>query len=470
MKRIAWVIIAIMAGMLIFGCEKQPAGPEETSELNQTVEALAPIGWTTNQIVTNTSEIGEVTSIASRVKGDGSTSLPGLGAIGKQASTMLHKAEFPERISHRLAKSAGDTLFFFVDDSIAGVRKALYYNSETGLARYYEVKYKFADWQQMQYDSTEIRADLNFTLDNDGDDKLIAWHQTQQFRSSFFIQSIVQQLTVTDFAGQEVVGAHLEKETRYQPDRFLLMMKQIIDLLPDQSGTLREEFSYNDGKFAYKTVTFRPDNTGEFEEMRRDGTRISGRFDSVEDDGEGYWEETTDFPDGRFVDQIFKSAQLSFDNSNASLTTRYTETITYTTGKSVTDSALVIAREENSTRYTTIHYYKHNGEHGTLDITEADSNSTLDGHWSTADGFYVVIHAEYYADNSGHVHFEVFASETAYQNGDAPLIVADYYFSPDGSGNGTLTHNGRNFDITFDDSGNGNISTDGQTKQIRLYQ
>ncbi|MBN2008214.1 hypothetical protein JW960_02585 [candidate division KSB1 bacterium] len=470
MKRFLFLLMSTLFIMFIFGCELAPVKPEQPLELDATVAALAPFGWNANQIITNTANIEEMTNIASDLKKDGSATQPGVGALAKQATSIMQEAYRPELMRQGLQKSNGDSLLVFEDNKITGVRKALYYNAETGMARYYEVKYKFADWRNIVYDSTTLRANLNFTPDNPFDDVLTYWHETQRFKDSFFIQSIIQSLIVTDFDGKDVTGAKVKKVTNYQPDRFLTTMKQNIQIHPDQSGTLHEELSYNDATRSYKTVTFYADNTGEFEELKRDGTVVSGRFNGVDDDGIGYFEETTDFPVGRYVDRVDKAAHLLVNNSDQSTSIRYAETVLLSSGVSNTDSVRIKSSEEAGTKYTTLECYKHNGEHGALSVTESETGSSLTGNWTTKDGYYIALNAEYYVDKSGHIHYEVFASETAFNNGDDPLILADYYFSPDSSGNGTIAHEGVNYDISFNDSGKADISANEQTKTIELYQ
>ena len=71
-----------------------------------------------------------------------------------------------------------------------------------------------------------------------------------------------------------------------------------------------EDFEFRDGSSAFHSVTFYPDQTGEFTKQLRNGITVSGTFDSAEDDHEGSWTETIDFPEGRYIDQILRSAEV----------------------------------------------------------------------------------------------------------------------------------------------------------------
>ena len=50
----------------------------------------------------------------------------------------------------------------------------------------------------------------------------------------------------------------------------------------DESGTLREDSYFKDRSSSYRTVTFRSDHSGEFAKQLRDGTVVSGTFDSAD--------------------------------------------------------------------------------------------------------------------------------------------------------------------------------------------
>jgi hypothetical protein len=107
------------------------------------------------------------------------------------------KTHFPK--IGALAKPQGDSLYIFIDDSLRGVRSRLYYSSESGLATFSEVKYKFAVWRNIEYDSVNIVVDVNFTLFNPSDDMLKSLYRLQLFEVKFFVQKIESNLLVTHF-------------------------------------------------------------------------------------------------------------------------------------------------------------------------------------------------------------------------------------------------------------------------------
>ena len=470
MKRMLPLILIGLIGIMLVGCEKDPAQPENELQLDATAKEMAKFGWDANHIVTSSADIAEVTQISSMLENDESSKFPAIKTVKKQAIELFRMTREKSIVVQSLRKGMSDSLLFFNDDTTRGVRQALYYDRQTGMARFYEVKYRFPNWRNIIYDSAEVKADLNFSLDDSLDDVLIGLYQKQDYKPQFFIQTIVHDLRVTDFENREITGAEIKKITDYHQDWFLSKFTQIARLNPDKSGTLREEFDFKDGTHSDKQVTFRPDNTGEFEEHRRDGTVVSGRFDSYEDDGDGYYEELTDYPTGRFMDKIEKQALLKLELPDSAVTVQFVETKYYGSGKVTTDSASIRTVEQGGIKLTTLTYAKHNGERGVFNIEEGPDQSTVTGNWTTMEGYYLVLNATYYLDGSGHLHYEVYASETDYRNGADPIFVADYEFSPDGGGTGRLTHKGETYQMTFDQSGDATIKSDDRATNINLFE
>jgi hypothetical protein len=74
----------------------------------------------------------------------------------------------------------------------------------------------------------------------------------------------------------------------------------------------------------------------------------------------------------------------------------------------------------------------------------------------------------YYADGSGHLLYSVY--EPPYQEGNEPIPVVEYFFSPNGSGEGTLTHNGLTYLIKFMGGDQGEISQGNKKAQFNLFR
>jgi len=369
-----------------------------------------------------------------------------------------------------LFKPLGDSLYFYVHNQLLGIKKALFYNSETGIARYYEVKYKFAIWRQIVYDSAEVVVDVNFTLWNPSDDMLNSFHETKNYKETFFLQSIVSDLEVTDFDGSKITGVEATSNSYYHQNRNLARLKNFAKINPDKSGTLREDFFYRDGKTAFRSVTINNDNTGSFSKKFRDDTTVNGTFDSVEDDLNGSYTELIDFPPGRYLDKINREAYVWITLPDTIFNALFTEAVYFSAGNIDSSSIGLTVQEEAGQKTTVFEITKKNGAHGVLTIVETEDEVNLDGTWTTWNGYFILIDAEYYFDGSGHVHYEVYASEQSYNNGEEPIIVVDFYFSPDLDGEGTLSYEGETYKITTDESGQGRISKGGKSATFNLYQ
>jgi len=465
-----FILASIIFGLLLIGCKEEPSEVIQELQVDAFVEQMAGFGWEANQYVQTGSEVENVTQ-ESDILGGTDIELPGGNISAKKSAIQLFEQaqkELPK--TTELHKSTTDSLYIFIDDTVFGVKKALYYNSATGIARYYQVKYKFAVWRNLVYDSSEVVVDVNFTLDDGTDDMLESFHQTQYFKQNYFVQSIVGDLIVTDFVGQKITGAEHSQDTYYHQRRHLSHLRRFADINPDKSGTWREDFDYKDGKTAYHEFTYNGDYTGSFEKLFRSGKHVSGTFDMIEDDLHGAWTELVQFPSGRYIDKIEREAEVEILLPDSSFVASLFEAIYFSSGNVDSSSMDIAVSVSNGVKTTVLDITKKNGANGTFTIVENSEQTDIDGTWTTWDGHYIVSSAELYIDGSGHVHYEVWSSFTSYNNGDDPILVVDYYFSPDNEGNGTLSYEDKTYEITADDTGRGTISRNGKSKQFNLIQ
>jgi hypothetical protein len=455
--------------VFIFGaCEKDPSEPNAELEIDQVVSDHAPFGWEVNQMVSTGSEMEELTRSSNFLEEEGIGNITDVMTLKKQAQRVASLAYNDLPSKRYLMKPSTEDFTLVIDDTTLGVRVGIFYDSLTGKGRVYEVRYKFAPWRNIVYDSSEVVVDLNYTLDNDSDDMLESLFRLQQFKENFFVQSILSNLEVTDFENQEITGVLATSDSYYHDTRFLAHLRQSVEINPDHSGTLGELFDFRDGSDAYRTVTFYPNNTGDYEKKLRDGTMVNGEFNCVEDDLQGSFSETIDFPEGRYIDKIEKSAQISLTLPESIFNAEYSEMVYFSSGQSTYANIEIEVQEIEGVKKTTLEATKANGAHGTLVIEESDTQTTLEGEWYTWNDYYILVDAEYFMDGSGHIHYEVY--QTPYNPGDTPILYADYYFSPDQSGNGILSYNGVEYQLTFDQFGQVQITQNGQSTNINLYQ
>jgi hypothetical protein len=188
----------------------------------------------------------------------------------------------------------------------------------------------------------------------------------------------------------------------------------------------------------------------------------------VEDDLQGWYNATIDFPDGRYLDKIVKSAAVALTLPDSIFTAQFSEQIFFSSGRIDTIQISLQSQKIDNIRFTTLEVQKANGAHGSFTIQQTEEVANLTGTWTTWNSYYIIIDAEYYSDGSAHIHYEVY--EPPYNEGDDPILIADYDISPDGSGEGTITYKDEVYQITFDGSTDAELSKGGKKARINLYQ
>jgi len=464
-------LLSMTVMVFLIACERDPTGTEETLEVEPFVEEQAAFGFEVNQIVTTSNDVGNMTLNSQYLEneGIGPEDLASVGSIMSQGKTLMLNAMLEREEQKKQHTILTDSIEIFEDDKERGVRYYLSYNSETGLLRYYQVKYdKFLPWQKKNYDSTEIIIDLNMTYWDGSDDKLKNIVNLQEFDSDFFINTILSEMIVTAYEETEPVGVELQRDSYYKESRFLQHLSQSVVLNADESGTLREDFEFKDGTSSFHSVTFYPDKTGEFTKQLRNGTNVSGTFDSAEDDLEGSWTEIIDFPEGRYIDKISREAEVLITVPYTAYTISLSEIVTFSSGREESASIDIEVEEGEDVKTTEIDVLKANGAQGSFTVTETEEVAELDGEWYTWNQYFIEIEAQYYADGSGHLLYRVY--EPPYEEGNEPILVAEYFFSPDASGEGTLVHNGLTYLIKFFGGDQGEISHGSKKAQFNLFR
>jgi hypothetical protein len=465
------ILISLSLLVVFLSCQKDPTSTEEKLQVEPFVEEQAAFGFEVNQFVTTSKDIGEMTLSSQVLKdeGLGADDLASLGVLMSQGKTMMNTAAIELSDLSKSNVILTDSIEISEDDKQRGVRSYLSYNSDTGLLRYYEVKYdKFFPWQQKNYDSTEIIFDLNMTFWDDSDDKLKSIVNLQNFRDGFFIKSIESEVVVTTYEENEPVGVELQRDSYYKESRFLQHLSQSVLLNADESGTLREDFNFKDGSTAFHSVTFYSDQTGEFTKQLRNGTTVSGTFDSAEDDMEGSWTETIDFPDGRYIDKILRSADILITVPEKQYEISLAETVIFSSGTERSANIDIAVNEYEGIKTTQIDVKKANGAQGSFTVTESEKVAELVGEWYTWNQYYIEVEAEYYSDGSGRVAYKVY--EPPYEEGNDPILEVEYFFSPDASGEGTLVHDGLTYLIKFTGGDKGEIRLGDRRAEFKLFR
>jgi hypothetical protein len=468
MKKYYLIITFFIFLLILAACKQSDPASSEELELSEFVQEQATLGWELNDIISTSREIEDVTRESSLLPDDEVSEYASVFQTGKMAVELMvtSVAQVPEQIY--FSKPMVDTLIYFSDNTITGVRIAVFYDGSTGLVRAYDVKYKFAGWQRMNYDSTEVIIDLNFTPEDGSDDRLKSVYRYQTFDENFFIQEIHSAIAVTDFDQQEITGFTATVDSYYREGRYLSHLKRSVIIKPDGTGSLHEDFAFTDGTSSKNSMTFNGDHTGSFFRQLRDGTTVSGNFNDVRDDLSGSYYETVDFPAGRYVDKISKSAVVSIILPDSIFNAAFSRVVYFESGRIDSANISVSTQFAQGDKISDLNVLKANGAHGTFHIEESADMAMLTGEWTTWDDFFIIISAEYYSDGSGHVYYEVY--EPPYQPGNNPLMVVEYYFSPDGSGNGTITHEGNTYQVSFNGADQAEVVSGNKRTTLNLYR
>ncbi len=471
MRTYSLAVLFLFSALFLFNCQNKTTDNGGNLEVEDVVAEQAAFGFQINDIASTSGEIEEINADPMDVDTDagigGTASLNALKTRAQNAVQFFK--EMPVNVPS-LAKTAGDSALFSGSDTLANgkiVRWSIYYDIFTGKTRMVSVTYNYPDPQKLAYDSLEIVMDSGIPY-GAGSGNIESFFEQQLFKDTFFIVKIESEITFSDYSDGEAGTLTATRETQYRPGRELSGKKLTASMHADGSGTIAKVFYFSDGTSSSATFTFNTNHTGSFTKTRRDGTVVSGTFDQVRDDGLGSYTSLIDFPAGYYLDKIAKEASMTLINDI--LTVQFAQKIFFATGKIDSSNSTITVEETESGTVTTITAQKRNGAHGTITVTELDDGtSSMSGVWTTWDGYYIIVSAEYYIDGSSHMHYDVYTNEDSYNNGDDPIITADYNFTGEAGGEGTLTYNGTEYDVVFDGSGKAEISDGTSTRTINLY-
>ncbi len=474
--RITGMLFLFMVAVLFQSCDKNSTDPgSQDLQLSESVTQGLVSSWQTIHSISSVEDVKELLSGDAELEEGEFGGITSVNQIRTEFNKLKNTLETAVLKNPGEFISNGDSLLWFIDwtDPISGVsvRKALYYNTDTGVARYYEAIYQFPNQLRLAYDSTEVRADLNFTLNDASDDKLLSVYKKSLFKEGFFVEKIEATAEATDYdPNNQVTGAIATNHVWYGDQSRLDQLTQQLEINPDQSGQISERLDYRDGTFLQKTINFYDDYTGDFSETWRDGTMVSGTFDRLEDDNHAQVTRTVDFPNGYRLDQIQQLADVTLNLVDSSSHVLLNEKHLFASGRLDTSQLVVDEYYENGVKKTNLLGNSSDGSEADLLITHFPEYQDVEGNFSGPNGYYSLIHATLYTDGSGELWLTVYASEAAYQNGEAPLASIYIHFNPDGSGNGEITENEIKYNVQVQPSGEMLVQDDrGHSKTVSGY-
>lgn len=457
----ALLLISLMVLIFAVGCEDQIAPPTQTLEVSQQAKVAAGAAWQVSQAFTTEDQIAAFVNGETEFEGVSENSIVTPEQANKKFREMkLHIAEALVNVERPLGVN-GDSLVFFLvyTDPVTGitVRKALYYDSQTGKARYYEALLNFPPQLRLAYDSTEVRADLNFTLEDSTDDRLESVYNFTQFVPGFFVDKSQSQAIATDWdSNNEVTGVEATNEVWFGSQNELEKLTQTLDFNPppDSTGAIHEVYDFRDGGQTIKNVNFNfNNNTGDFNEQWRNGVTVTGTFDMLEDDNHGAFTRTVVLPAPFDPVRIDHAAEVILNPADSTIDMVWNEKLLFRNGSIDTTAVIVHEFYDGGYKNTNFQISKANGEHGEFTVVEKEARDEIDGYWVDEMGYYATFTAFIYPDGSAELWLKVWENEQSFLNGDPPILEAYFYFNPDGSGYGNYTEKGVTYKIEFEAGG-----------------
>jgi hypothetical protein len=445
----------------ITSCSKNPVEPGTGDDVDETVKVA---GQTSVDIYQNLSAFKQVNDLMRGVDALAQMEVPGF-------ENPTEAMNFGRNVQKQaLAKSAKlmktDRLFGVQADSViwdvtyrdeflnVTFHSKLIYDDETGVARLTVVGFDYPQSHPLEYDSTEIVADLNSTFLNDQDDVLISVNNLKRFKSGRLVAEEKGSFVPDPYLpGNEPTGGVLQSEITYNSSSFIQKTTARLEYHAGTGGSFSKETEFADDKTSSESVTFNEDGTGSFSETRRDGTSVAGTFDSADEDGQGGYTLTTTFRAGHDPASISESGTFAINAADSTLNGTFEREVRFRDGRVESEEVSIQQTRVGDLLSTSLNVDKSDGSHGFINIVETPDVDQVSGEWTNVDETFVVFTAESYPDDSAHLDFKVYESEAAFENSVPPILSGLFDFYPDGSGSGVITEGDKSYNVTINPDG-----------------
>ncbi|MFQ6114994.1 MAG: hypothetical protein ACE5NG_13090 [bacterium] len=478
-----WLTALLLSFAFLYaiGCSNNPTGPsDDGDQVSQNVQTVSANGV---DIYNTVSSFRQVNSLLLGPDSFVDLEVPEVEnpqqAMSFARSVLRESFDKANINSDLLTKTQGvlaDSVIWDVTirDEIVGVtiRSSLIYDPETGKGRLFLVRFDFREHHPLEYDSTEIKADLNFTILDESDDVLISLENLKRFKPGHLIQEESGSFIPDPYVpGTEPTGGKLESNITYSSSSFVSNTHAVLEYHEGTGGSFSKEVEFSDGTSSSVEVTFREDGTGTFSETRRDGTQIEGTFDSAEDDGHGSFTKTITFPEGHDPVSISESGEFTLNPVDSTLQGSFEKEVRFKDGTVKRESVTVEQTLVGEVKTTTINVESTDGGSGFITIVESPEVDQVSGEWTNPDETFLVFSAEYYPDGSAHFEFELYESKAAFENGEDPIASGEFDFYPDGSGHGTVTEADQTYEVTINPDGTVIVKDNsGSMSKLNLWQ
>ncbi|RMG64653.1 MAG: hypothetical protein D6715_09330, partial [Calditrichaeota bacterium] len=426
---ILWALALLALSALMQGCEDStgPFPPPNQPQLDKNVEQAARASWQTIASL-NTNE-----RLFKTVQGKSAVMTEEPGAITNLKQLRRHQHKLMQVVqeaakANRFQKAMAESLIWKItwQDSLSGTAgvKALLYDPATGIGRAYVVISQFPPQVKVRYDSTDARIDLGGSLSDSTDDRLLTIDHLSLFREGFPVQKVESHVEATDWGpGNEVTGAIVSNVVDYAPQSELVRLSQNAEFNPDGSGSVAERFDYQDNTFRQSQINFYANNTGEFNEVWRNGITVDGTFDLLEPDNHATITRTIHFPDHPQIDRIEEEAEYTLNPTDSSSAGILVKRVVFHDGG--LDTVRVEAEHFlNPDGNWVDHLVIHTSSEGEAEVTvtQLDGYQEFEGNHTTPEGLFMVFHGTEYQNGNGELFLDLYASRAAYNQGEPPLL------------------------------------------------
>ncbi len=443
------------------GCSQSPTAPDQNSD-NSAVQIASS---NSAQIYSTLSSVRQIGDLMQGPQSKLGVDVPGLNnpqqAVRFARQVVRNSFSLAEVNPKVFAKTQGalsDTLVWdiTITDTVRGfsARTSLFYDPQTGKGRLFYVRFNFDDRHRLSYDSSEVRLDLNFTLYNDADDVVLSLENLKRYKPGRLLKEESVSVVLDPYEpGTEPQGGVIESNITYSDSSSITSTHSRLEYHEGSGGSWSKQVQYSDGTSSSEAVTFAADGTGTFEEVHRNGTRVSGTFDSADKDGQGSYTKDTTFPPGHDPVSIHEAGQFTQNQSDSTLHGTFEEEVRFKDGSVRRQSVVVDEAISNGIKTTTLTITKSDGSSGKITVVDKPEVDEVSGEWTNTDGTFLVFTAEAYPDGSAHLEFKLYASKAAFENGEDPIASGQFNFFPDGSGQGNVAEGGQEHSVNVESDG-----------------
>jgi len=430
---------------MLTACSKNPSAPSAPKE-QKFAEAA---GQTGAEIFRSVQTLEQLQQAMQGPEAFGKVELPAVGNLTSSKNLLakhmqpfhLHAGEISPRV-HNLNKANGDSLIFerHWTDPASGIsyHARITYDSATGLAVLTVIAYDFPVTSVTSRDSARVVVNTNFTLADTTDDVVQRLDLRKDYRAGYRLRYEEGTLIPDAYEpGAAPNGGIIDARKGFGAGQDTLAASYHLEYHEGAGGNLSASARFEDGTNYSANVTF-TETIVIFRANFRDG---STELTQVTKSNEHAFEfsKARTFAPGADPVSIDEEGKFVFNPGDSSASADFVRETLRLNGTKERCELHANETRQNGFRRITVSASNSNGTNFNWTLQEGADKNRVEGNASNEEGQYILFNADFYAEGSADLHLEVYASKTAYDNGEKPIFVADLHYRPDGSGSGRVT-------------------------------